>query len=66
MMTYSCILTYPDKPQETRTFDSVGDLYQFLVQHRIEPDVLLKVSKTANNDVSVVTYMGTIGEFLSR
>lgn len=66
MMTYSCVLTYPDKPQETQTFDSVGDLYQFLVQHRIEPDVLLKVSKTANNDVSVVTYMGTIGEFLSR
>lgn len=66
MMTYSCVLTYPDKPQETRTFGSVGDLYQFLVQHRIEPDVLLKVSKTANNDVSVVTYMGTIGEFLSR
>ena len=65
-MTYSCVLTYPDKPQETQTFESVGDLYQFLVQHRIEPDVLLKVSKTANNDVSVVTYMGTIGEFLSR
>ena len=66
MMTYSCVLTYPDKPQETQTFDSVGDLYQFLVQHRIEPDVRLKVSKTANNDVSVVTYMGTVGEFLSR
>ena len=65
-MTYSCILTYPDKLQETQTFDSVGDLYQFLVQHKSEPDVQLKVSKTVNNDVLVVTYMGTIGEFLSR
>ena len=65
-MTYSCVLTYPDKPQETQTFESVGDLYQFLVQHKSEPDVWLKVSKTPNNDVPVVTYMGTIGEFLSR
>lgn len=65
-MTYSCILTYPDKPQETQTFDSVGDLYHFLVRHKSEPDVRLKVSKTVNNDVLVVTYMGTIGEFLSR
>ena len=65
-MTYSCVLTYPDKPQETQTFEIVGDLYQFLVQHKSEPDVRLKVSKTPNNDVPVVTYMGTVGEFLSR
>ena len=65
-MTYSCVLTYPDKPQETQTFEIVGDLYQFLVQHKSEPDVHLKVSKIPNNDVPVVTYMGTIGEFLSR
>lgn len=65
-MTYSCVLTYPDKPQETQTCESVGDLYQFLVQHKSEPDVRLKVSKTPNNDVPVFTYMGTIGEFLSR